>query len=223
VRFVLYGCCLTTVVLAANAAAAPGRDPCIPLGAKHVRVHGGVLVLSMSVLGKGPRGVVLSNQSDNNPCAWLPFANRLVRSGFRVAVYYYSGEGAYKDTVAVAAKLRSLGAKRIALVGASEGAKSSIAAAAKARASGVVSLSAELDLDGYGNLLPAARKLKAPVLYVYAKEDSLAEVNTPLLYKATRERDKQLVALPGLEHGTELLAHPSVRDRILRFLAQKLS
>jgi pimeloyl-ACP methyl ester carboxylesterase len=131
--------------------------------------------------------------------------------------------GAYKDTVAVAAKLRSLGAKQVALVGASEGAKSSIAAAAKARAAGVVSLSAELDLDGYGNLLPAARELKAPVLYVYARQDSLAEVNTPLLYKATRERDKQLVALPGSEHGTALLAHPGVRNQIVRFLQQKLS
>jgi len=210
-------------VLTTTAAAAPSRDPCIPPGATYVRIHGGVLALSMSVVGKGQRGVVLSNQSDNNPCAWLPLVNRLVRSGFRVAVYYYSGEGAYKDTVAVAAKLRSIGAKRIALVGASEGAKSSIAAAAKARASGVVSLSAELDLDGYGNLLPAARKLNAPVLYLYAKEDSLAEVNTPQLFRATREKDKQLVALPGAEHGTALLVHPSVRDRIVRFLQLKLS
>jgi pimeloyl-ACP methyl ester carboxylesterase len=188
-----------------------------------VRIHGGVLALSASVVGKGPRGVVLSNQSDNNPCAWRPIVNRLVRSGFRVAVYDYSGEGAYKDTTAVAAKLRGLGVKRIALVGASEGAKSSIAAAANARASAVVSLSAELDLDGYGSLLPAARRLKSPVLYVYAKDDSLAEANTPLLYRATRERDRQLVGLPGSEHGTALLAHPSVRDRIVRFLQQKLS
>ena len=175
-------------------------------------------MLSMSVLGKGPRGVVLSNQSDNSPCAWLPLANRLVRSGFRVAVYYYSGEGAYTDTVAVAAKLRSLGARRIALVGASEGAKSSIAAAAKAHASAVVSISAERDLDGYGDLLPAARRLRAPILYLYAKDDPLAEVNTPQLYRATRERAKRLVAFPGFDHGTALLAHPTVPMLIERFL-----
>jgi hypothetical protein len=82
----------------ADAGAAPTRDPCIPVGARNVRVHGGVLGLSMSVVGKGPRGVVLSNQSDNSPCGWLPLTRRLVRTGFRVAVYYYSGEGAYKDT-----------------------------------------------------------------------------------------------------------------------------
>jgi dienelactone hydrolase len=140
-----------------------------------------------------------------------------------VAVYYYSGEGAYKDTVAVAAKLRQLGAKRIALIGASEGAKSSIAAAAKARASAVVSLSPERSLDGYGDLLPAARRLRAPILYLYAKDDSLSELNAPQLYAATREKDKQIVAFAGSDHGTALLSHPSVPGLIERFLKRTLS
>lgn len=186
-------------------------------------MHGGPLVLSASVAGTGPRGVVFSNQSDDDPCSWLPLAKRLVRDGFRVAVYSYSGEGAYKDTLGVAAKLRSLGARRIALIGASEGAKSSIAAAAKARASAVVSLSAERSLDGYGDLLPAAQRLRAPVLYLYAKDDPLSELNTPQLYRATREKDKQLVAFPGFDHGTALLTHPSVPGLIERFLERTLS
>ena len=177
----------------------------------------------MSVVGKGTRGVVLSNQSDNAPCSWLPLANRLVRSGLRVAVYYYSGEGAYKDTVAVAAKLRQLGVKRIALVGASEGAKSSIAAAAKARASAVVSLSPERSLDGYGDILPAARSLRAPILYLYAKGDPLSDLNAPQLYAATREQDKQIVAFAGPDHGTALLTHPGVPAMIERFLKRTLS
>jgi dienelactone hydrolase len=210
-------------VLAAHATAAPGRDPCLPAGAKHVRVHGGVLVLSTSVVGSGPRGVVLSNQSDNTPCAWLPLANRLVRSGIRVALYYYSGEGAYKDTLAVAAKLRQLGVKRIGLIGASEGAKSSIAAAGKARASAVVSLSPERDLDGYGDLMPAARRLRTPILYLYAKGDPLSDLNAPQLYAATREKDKQIVAFAGSDHGTALLSHPGVPAMIERFLKQRLS
>jgi pimeloyl-ACP methyl ester carboxylesterase len=193
------------------------------VGAKTVRVHGGVLSLSASVVGKGPRGVVFSNQSENSPCAWLPLAKRLVRSGFRVAVYYYSGQGAYADTVAVAAKLRSLGASRIALVGASEGAKSSIAAATKARASAVVSLSPERSLDQYGDLLPAARRLRAPIVYLYAKDDPLADLNTPQLYAATREKDKQLVAFAGGDHGTDLLKHPSVPPLIEHFLRRTLS
>jgi dienelactone hydrolase len=176
----------------------------------------------MSVVGKGPRGVVFSNQSDNSPCGWSPLVNRLVRNGFRVAVYYYSGEGAYKDTVAVASSLRNLGVKKIALVGASEGAKSSIAAAAKSHASAVVSISPERDLDGYGDLLPAARRLTVPALYLYAKDDPLADLNAPQLYRATKAKDKQLVALPGYDHGTALLAHPTVPPLIERFLKRTL-
>jgi hypothetical protein len=214
---------LTALVFAAHATAAPQRDPCLPAGAKDVRVHGGVLALGMSVVGKGPRGVVLSNQSDNTPCQWLPLVSRLVRDGFRVAVYYYSGEGAYKDTLAVAAKLRGLGARRIALVGASEGAKSSIAAAAKARASAVVSLSPELSLDGYGNIVPAARVLRAPVVYAYARGDPLSDLAVPKLYAATREKDKQLVTFSGSDHGTALLAHPTIPPLIGRFLRRTLS
>jgi dienelactone hydrolase len=177
----------------------------------------------MSVVGKGPRGVVLSNQSDNSPCAWLPLTRRLVRDGFRVAVYYYSGEGAYKDTVAVAAKLRSLGVKRLALIGASEGAKSSIAAAAKTHASAVVSLSPELSLDGYGNIVPAARVLRAPVVYAYSKGDPLSDLAVPQLYAATQEKDKQLVAFSGYDHGVALLDHPTIPPLIERFLRRTLS
>jgi dienelactone hydrolase len=177
----------------------------------------------MSVVGKGQRGVVFSNQSDNSPCAWLPLTKRLVRDGFRVAVYYYSGQGAYKDTVAVAAKFPSLGVKRIALIGASEGAKSSIAAAAPARASAVVSLSPERSLDGYGDVLPAARVLRAPIVYAYSKGDPLSDLAVPQLYAATQEKDKHLVTFSGSDHGTALLAHPTVPPLIERFLKRTLS
>lgn len=177
----------------------------------------------MSVVGSGPRGVVLSNQSDNSPCAWLPLVKRLARDGLRVTVYYYSGEGAYKDTVAVAAKLRSLGGvKRLALIGASEGAKSSIAAAAKTHASAVVGLSPELSLDGYGNIVPAARVLRAPIVYAYSKGDPLSDLAVPQLYAATREKDKQMVAFSGYDHGVALLDHPTIPPLIERFLKRTL-
>ncbi len=65
-----------------------------------------------------------------------------------------------------------------------------IAAAAPRGAAAVVSLSPERYLDGYGDVLPAARRLRAPILFVYGKGDPLAEVNTPRLYRATREHDK---------------------------------
>jgi len=187
-----------------------------------VHVHGGVLPLSATLAGSGTRGIVFSNQSDNDVCAWIPLARRLVQDRFRVALYFYSGGGAYQDTLAVVAALRKQGANRIALVGASEGAKSSIAAAAKTSASAVVSISPERDLDGYGDVLPAARRLAVPTLYLYAKDDPLADLNAPQLYRATKAKDKQLLSFPGYDHGTALLAHTSVPGLIERFLRRAL-
>jgi dienelactone hydrolase len=172
--------------------------------------------------GRGPRAVLFSNQSDNSLCAWLPLARPLVQAGFRVGLYDYSGLGAVGDATVAARELRREGATRIGLVGASEGAKVSIAAAAPTGAAAVVSLSPERYLDGYGDVLPAARRLRAPILFFYGKGDPLAEVNTPQLYAATHEHDKQLVGLPGWGHGTALLAHPSVRTRIVAFLRSRL-
>jgi dienelactone hydrolase len=160
--------------------------------------------------------------SDDDACPWIPLAKRLVHDGFRVAYYDYSGGGAYQDAVAVASALRRQGASRIALVGASEGAKASVAAAANARASAVVSISPERDLDGYGDVLPAARRLTSPTLYLYAKDDPLADLNAPQLYRATKAKDKRLVSFTGFDHGTALLSHPGVPRLIERFLTSKL-
>jgi pimeloyl-ACP methyl ester carboxylesterase len=167
------------------------------------------------VLGSGPRGVVLSNQSDEDLCSWAPFGRTLARDGFRVALYDYGNADPVAAVATAAADLRTLGATRVALVGASEGAKASILAASRARARAVVSLSAERYLGGI-DLLPAARRLAVPVLYLYGKDDPYSQSTTPQLFRATREDAKTLVGLSGSAHGTALL--PRVSSRIVTFL-----
>jgi dienelactone hydrolase len=153
----------------------------------------------------------------------LPLAKRLAGSGFHVALYDYSGLSPVADLVAVSEELRRFGARTVGLVGASEGAKASIVASGKVRASAIVSLSAERFLSGVGDLLPVARRLRAPILYLYAKGDPLAEANTPQLFRATREPDKRLVGFPGIDHGTALLHHASVPPLVVGFLRDRLS
>ena len=46
---------------------------------------------------------------------------------------------------------------------------------------------------------PAARRLTVPALYLYARDDPLAEVNAPQLYRATKAKAKQLVSFPGYD------------------------
>jgi pimeloyl-ACP methyl ester carboxylesterase len=202
---------LALVALTVTAPKASALDRCLGPGARVV--HG------VAVLGTGTRGVVLSNQSDEDLCSWAPFANTLARDGFRVALYDYGNSDPVAAVGAAAADLRSLGATRVALVGASEGAKASILAASRARVTAVVSLSAERYLGGI-DVLPAAGRLTAPVLYLYAKADPYSESATPALFRATKERAKTLVALTGSGHGTALL--PRVSGRIRAFLRMTL-
>jgi hypothetical protein len=61
------------------------------------------------VLGTGRRGVVLSNQSDQNLCGWLPFAKTLATRGFRALVYDYDTADPAGNVVKAAARLRALG------------------------------------------------------------------------------------------------------------------
>src|SRR6266508_5816567 len=106
-----------------------------------------------------------------------------------------------------AAKLRSLGAGTVQLVGASEGAKASLIAATTLQPppAAVVSLSAERTLQGT-DVLPAAAKLRAPVLFVTARDDSFVGDATRQLYRAaTRSASRRLEVVAGDAHGTELL------------------
>ena len=113
------------------------------------------------------------------------------------------------------------GAASVELVGASEGAKTSIMVAARLRRSpqAVVSLSAEDTLQGTP-VAPAARRLHAPVLFVTARQDPYGSTEASGgFYRSAPAMVKRLVTVPGRAHGTALLANPTVRTTVLRFLA----
>jgi pimeloyl-ACP methyl ester carboxylesterase len=162
-----------------------------------------------AVLGDGSAGVVLSNQSDENLCAWLPFGRVLAAKGFRVLLYDYGAAAEPAQDVALAAgKLRSLGATSVLLVGASEGAKASLVAATTLDPppGGLVSLSAERTLQG-ADVLPSAAKLEVPVLFVTARDDLVVGDATSQLYKAaSKSPSRRLEVVGGDAHGTDLLA-----------------
>jgi pimeloyl-ACP methyl ester carboxylesterase len=161
-----------------------------------------------AVLGGGSAGVVLSNQSDENLCAWLPFGRALAAKGFRVLLYDYGAAAEPAQDVALAAgKLRSLGATSVLLVGASEGAKASLVAATTLDPppAALVSLSAERTLQG-ADVLPAAAKLRVPVLFVTARDDLVVGDATSQLYKAaSKSPSRRLEVVTGDAHGTDLL------------------
>ena len=174
--------------------------------------------------GVGSTGVALSNQSDEDLCGWASFAKLLAEKGYRVLLFNYRSGSPDQETAAAAEQLRILGAQRVFLIGASKGAKSSLIAATEIRppVTGVVSLSAERLLLRT-DVLPYAQRLTVPVLFVTATNDEYgAADDTQALYGAAASQDKQLMTVPGSDHGTALArtsTHSDVVARILGFLS----
>jgi hypothetical protein len=176
--------------------------------------------LPVAILGTSQKAVVLSDESDENACSWRSIAATLAAAGYRVALYDYTGDPRANLT-SVVAYLRGTGARTIALVGASEGAKTSIIVGAGLNppADAVVSLSAEEALLGT-DVAPYAGQLRTATLFVTAQDDPFgAATATVADYRAAPAASKQLLVRTGMAHGTELLSDPVVRQAVLDFLA----
>jgi alpha-beta hydrolase superfamily lysophospholipase len=176
-------------------------------------------------LGSGAVGVVLAHQYPAELCGWWPFAVYLARHGMRVLLFDFrcfgestcpSGNGSYvDDMLGAAAELRSRGAKRVFLMGASLGGTVAMMAGPQLSPppAGVVSLSGEADLGylagGFTRLdaLSAVPRLRAPFLEIMAKEDTAVSVaDARRLEQRAGSRDKRLIVLPAaFGHGWNIL------------------
>jgi pimeloyl-ACP methyl ester carboxylesterase len=175
-----------------------------------------------AILGTGKTGVVLSNQSGNYLCRWLPFARALAAKAMRVLVYNYRWGTESQEAAAAAVGLREHGARRIVLMGASLGAGASLVAAANRPRGivGAVSLSGESFIRGVPR---AIRRLVLPVLFVAAEEDDYgAATDARNFYARAPSKDKRLLIVPGRAHGTDLLADASIRATVADWLVAHL-
>ena len=172
-------------------------------------------------------GIVLAHERGGSLCNWASIAPEFANEGYRVLIFDF-GEPATvaREMRAATMKIRELGAKKIILGGASLGGTVALMMAARERnVVGAFSLSAP---DVYGNTegLPAVRRFRAPVLFVAAEDDGDFADDARLLYRAAASRDKELLIVPGSEHGTALYAGPSagrVRGAVDNFLEKAAS
>lgn len=211
---------------ATPAVAATTLDGCLP--ARTARLLSVSLqgeTLPVAVLGTGAVTVVLSEQSDERLCSWLPFARHLTARNFRVAVWDFGGHDPVAELAAVVTALRAAGDGKMILAGASEGAKVSLIVAAQRRPPplGVLSLSAEAELQGTP-VAPAVHRLPCPALLVTAVSDPWDTAGAAHAFLATAPPGRvQLMTVPGSDHGTALLAGSGaaqVLARIDAFLAR---
>jgi esterase/lipase len=215
--------------VAVGASAAPRTpDACIATNARFRTTDG--VRLEGAVLGRGTTGVVFAHQLAGDRCQWLPFARELTAKGYRALVFDMRGygsssglDGTYpdRDVTAAAKELRRRGATKIVLVGASMGGTGVVAAAPgiRPRVSGLVDLSGPTGFGGV-NALPAAKKLRAPALFVAGRDDGSYALATRTLYRAAASKDKKLLMAPTSWHGVDLVSRSDVKKAVLAFIAR---
>ncbi len=161
--------------------------------------------------------VVLAHQAHSTLCLWVTEARRLAARGYTAIVFDFRNNGASQfrkapadsliaaDVTAAVKLARTLGARKVFVVGASMGGWASIVAGASLRPSiqGIVSVSAPA--QWYGDAIPSARRLTVPVLYVAASGDGSFAADARALYAATASGDKTLKIVPGPFHGVDLI------------------
>jgi hypothetical protein len=122
--------------------------------------------------------VVFANDSDNDSCAWSSEARSLTQHGYAVAVFETVGASGFeaKQVLAVARGLRRTGVRRVAVIGASVGARAVLQTGAQHPRDvvGVVALSAERRITSNpSDLLPVGRRVRPPVLSIGSRHDPL--------------------------------------------------
>jgi pimeloyl-ACP methyl ester carboxylesterase len=214
--------------------AATGRqdeDYCAKPGdaAVHLKASDGAEIYGLEI-GKGATGVVFGHQFLSDHCEWVDFARRLARSGFRTLSIDFRGNGDShvnggsgtrldRDVAAAVARLRSDGATKIKLVGASMGGTAVLVAASNIRppVDGVVSLSGPASYNGL-DALRAVRRSHVPVRFLVARGDIRFADDAATLMKAAAAHDKAIVRYGGAAHGSSLLGLPGATAYVTTFL-----
>lgn len=192
------------------------------------------------LLGRGPRAVVLAHQGGGGGadlCVWMPYARRLVTSGYRVLAFDHRGHGSSGqarvnsrltrvdfDVLGAIRVLRGRGAIGIVLAGGSLGGAAVIGAAAQATppVQGVISFAAPTSF-GLVDALAFARTLRVPSLYLSGDHDEGFPEFARALYEATPAGDKRLWIFPGYAHGAPVLRDPAVRQTVDAWIRDHLT
>jgi pimeloyl-ACP methyl ester carboxylesterase len=170
--------------------------------------------------------VVFANDSDNDACAWSSEARSLAEHGYAIAVFETVGGFGFEaqQVLAVVRALRRTGVRRIAVIGASVGARAVLQEGAQHPRDvvGLVALSAERRVTSNpSDLLPVGRQLHVPVLSIGSRHDPLTSFGKDTVAWHRTIPDDRALILSGRNHGVELLRdrhRRRVRAAILAFL-----
>jgi alpha-beta hydrolase superfamily lysophospholipase len=180
--------------------------------------------LAGRLYGDGTTAIVALHMANRSKADYASSAPVLADAGFMVLAYDGRGDGEsaqgdtsqrVQDPIAAIDLVRSRGATKVFLLGASRGGALSLTTAMQTPVDGVITLSAPPPTDG-----PAAvAAVTAPSLYVNSENDDFAE-STQAMFDAANE-PRELQMYPDGGHGVALFnAHADLIDRITTFIRQ---
>jgi pimeloyl-ACP methyl ester carboxylesterase len=201
--------------------AACGTTEGLAASSRWLRTADGVRLYAVEA-GTGSTAIVLAHEGRDNLCgSWLPYAKRLVRSGFRTVLFDFRGNGQSesvgggkalrldRDLAAAVARAWAGGTRRVFLIGASLGGAAAVQNGASLRVNGIVSLSGTRIWPGFGiNHYASLPRLRVPFLYLGSTDDSAApEKEARDIYARVGSHDKRIVLYRGSLHGTAFVEY----------------
>lgn len=183
--------------------------------------------------GSGRTAVVFSVMGDCNP-GWREFAQLTAAQDMMALTYSWRGcigVGAvdneeiqkFVDDLRGAVNfVRSQGAEKVILAGASLGGVASAKLAAESGANGLIVMASPPEIEDWGfKVVPADLNTDIPKLFITAQQDDVVSSSkTRELFEMAAE-PKEWQVYPGTAHGTDLFETEigkEVQDRILAFI-----
>lgn len=178
--------------------------------------------------GDGRTGVILAHMYPADQQDWADFAGVLAVNGYQALTFDFRGFSESDGESGVEFAGHDLEAaydfikprvERIFLIGASMGSDASILVAASHPVAGVICISTPIEFRGL-DVGEAIRQVRAPILFITSKEDSLVAGQDEILYTRAHQ-PRTLRIFPGRAHGSDLLYGPyatEVRNLLVAFI-----
>lgn len=192
--------------------------------------------LAGKLYGDGDVAVVLSHmgRGGDTQAEWAEFARTLTARGYLVLTYNRRGippskgddsySRSWQDVVGADHFVRSRGARKVILIGASIGAMSSLYAAARGavRPDGLAEL-AGIEGGAYSYRRGDIHDIRGLKLFVSSRNDVYGGASAARHWYRWASSPKRLEVLPGDQHGTDMLApgRPTakrLRDILVKFV-----
>jgi dienelactone hydrolase len=173
-----------------------------------------------TMYGRGTRAIILSNEGDNDPFAWVPTAQQLAAQGYLVLGYAYRPEvgtanglpsQALRDLRAAIAFVRSQHVSGITLMGSSLGGLISLKEATVEHFNALVPISAPVAFEDVQISDTELRRITTPKLFVTSDQNDPYTSDTYHMFDVTPQPKAERI-YPGRRHGLALFQGTSGPD-----------